>query len=133
MDEQQAASLLLRPEAVPPAASELRPATLDPPPPPPPVCGSPKAPQMADDIQQRQRPLPSPPPPSSDRLREHGDRRPSESWADRKAAQIRRACRDRDLDSLTELATSARGLLSDRLRRDACMPQCPPAARPAMR
>ncbi|KAF4301922.1 hypothetical protein GTA08_BOTSDO10363 [Botryosphaeria dothidea] len=117
MDEQQAA-MLLRPEAVPPAASELRPATLDPPPPPP-VCGSPKAPQMADDIQQRQRPLPSPPPPSSDRLREPGDRRPSESWPDRKAAQIRRACRDRDLDSLTELATSARGLLSDRLRRDA--------------
>ncbi|KAL1619108.1 GTPase-activating protein gyp8 [Neofusicoccum ribis] len=96
---------------------------------------------MADDIQ---RP-PSPPPALSDRepaprephQRPHGDRRPSESWADRKAAQIRRACRDGDLDTLTQLATSSAGLLSDRLRRDAwplllgSSSNQPPSSRPS--
>lgn len=51
-----------------------------------------------------------------------GDRRPSESWSDLKAAQIRRACKDNDLDALSELATSKGGLLTDRLRCDACTP-----------
>lgn len=38
-----------------------------------------------------------------------------------KAGLIAAACRDRDLDTLVHLATSTSGLLSDDLRRSACM------------
>ncbi|KAL1649988.1 GTPase-activating protein gyp8 [Diplodia intermedia] len=68
---------------------------------------------------------PAPPPACSDdehsqpESSPHGDRPPSDAGADLKAAQIRCACRDADLDTLTRLATTARGLLTDRLRRDA--------------
>jgi hypothetical protein len=39
-----------------------------------------------------------------------------------KEALIAAACRDRDLSTLVHLATSSSGLLSDSLRRTACMP-----------
>lgn len=61
------------------------------------------------------------------------DRRDSDAWADLKAAQIRSACRDADVDTLTRLATSKGGLLSDRLRRDACTPPLQPVDRVPMR
>ncbi|OJD31972.1 tbc domain protein [Diplodia corticola] len=67
--------------------------------------------------------LQQPAPPPENRDDEHpspeANRRDSDAGVDLKAAQIRSACRDADLDTLTRLATTARGLLTDRLRRDA--------------
>jgi hypothetical protein len=39
-----------------------------------------------------------------------------------KEALIAAACRDRDVSTLVNLATSTSGLISDSLRRTACMP-----------